>query len=432
MTGEMPRTGKTERAMWIAIAEFSLLIIGFVALLPTAIIMAFVIFVYVLISSSFTGSGLRELTYCRKMRKERINDDEELTIEETIKNEGKRPVFLEVMSELPPELVVSEGSNHYLTYLKGKQAHRIRYKIRSNFLGHFTIRGVSMRTMDLFFASFQEDRKEVENIISVYPVFEELRKFPSSRINVKPLQGSMPSRSPGPGTEFFEIRDYVPGDEFRRINWKASARVGNLLSNEYEWERMADVYIVLDSTRSSKHFSTDYIKMCASIGDYFLRLGNRVGLIAIGKFWTWVRSGSGRKQLIRLVDNLIDERPDEPISFGFQADNTLRVVPQASTVILLSTMRDHRIRELTESLVERRQRMLAVIPTTDANYLKMSQRDPSSVTATKKLVRLERENASMFLKRIGVNAIEWDPRLPLAMTMEAVGRWLGRTPVPMG
>jgi len=76
--------------------------------------------------------------------------------------------------------------------------------------------------------------------------------------------------------------------------------------------------------------------------------------------------------------------------------------------------------------------MLAVIPTTDANYLKMSQRDPSSVTATKKLVRLERENASMFLKRIGVNAIEWDPRLPLAMTMEAVGRWLGRTPVPMG
>jgi uncharacterized protein (DUF58 family) len=431
MTTGTAKTGKTGRAMWVAVAEFSLLIIGFVALLPTAFIIAFVILVYVLVSSSFTGSSLRELTYRRRIRKERINDDEELIIDETIKNEGEKSVFLEVMSALPPELVVSEGSNHYLTYLKGKQAHRIRYKIRSNFLGHFTIKGVYLRTMDFFFAPFQEEKKEVENIVSVYPVFEELRKFPSSRINVKPLQGSIPSRSPGPGTEFFEIRDYIPTDEFRRINWKASARVGNLLSNEYEWERMADVYIVLDSTRSSIHFSTDYIKMCASIGDYFLRLGNRVGLVAIGKFWTWVRSGSGRKQLIRLVDNLIDERPDEPISFDFQVDSTLRVVPQTSAIILLSPMRDHRIRELCQNFVERRQRVLAMIPTTDASYLKTTLRDPAWVTATKKLVRLERENASMFLKRVGVAAIEWDPRLPLAMSMEAVGRWLGRTLIPM-
>ena len=72
-----------------------------------------------------------------------------------------------------------------------------------------------------------------------------------------------------------------------------------------------------------------------------------------------------------------------------------------------------------------------MIPTTDASYLKTTQRDPDWVTATKKLVRLERENASMFLKRVGVVAIEWDPKLPLAMTMEAVGRWMGRTLIPM-
>lgn len=430
MNGEKAKTGKTGRAMWIAIAELFLLIIGFVAFSPTAFIIAFVILLYVLIASSFTTSGLRELTFKRKIPKERINDDEDLTVEETIRNEGEKPVFLEVMSALPAELVVSEGSNHYLTYLKGKQARRIRYKIKSNFLGHLTIKGVSIRTLDFFFTPFQEDSKELEKMVSVYPVFEELRKFPAGRINVKPLQGSMPSRSPGPGTEFFEIRDYIPTDEFRRINWKASARVGNLLSNEYEWERMADVYIILDSTRSSMHFSTAYIKVCASIGDYFLRLGNRVGLVAIGKFWTWVRSGSGRKQLIRLVDNLIDERPDEPISFGFQADNTLRVVPQASTVIFLSPMRDRRIRELVESIVERRQRILAMIPTSDANYLKTSPSDPPWVSATKKLVRLERENASRFLKRMGVTTVEWDPKLPLAMTMEVFGRWLGRVPAP--
>jgi len=431
MTREIAKTGKTGRAMWIAIAEFFLLIVGFLALLPTAFIIAFVVLAYVLISSSFTtSSGVRQIVFKRKIPKERLNDDEELTVEETIRNEGEKPVFLEVMSALPAELVVSEGSNHYVTYLKGKQAHRIRYKIKPNFLGHFTIKRVSIRTLDFFFAPFQEDSKELEKIVSVYPVFEELRKFPAGRINVKPLQGSMPSRSPGPGTEFFEIRDYVPTDEFKRINWKASARVGNLFSNEYEWERMADIYIILDSTRSSMNFSTDYIKVSASIADHFLKLGNRVGLAAIGKFWTWVRSGSGRKQLIRLVDNLIDERPDEPISFSFQVDNTLRSIPKASTVIFLSPMRDHRIRELVERIVERRQRILVILPTADASYLKTGRRDPPWLAAAKGLVRLERENASRFLKSVGVTAVEWDPRLPLAMTMEAFGRWLGRIPIP--
>jgi uncharacterized protein (DUF58 family) len=429
MTEDTAKRGMTEKALWIAVSELVLISLGFLETAPAALLGAFVLLLYALITSSFKTSSLHELLFKQKVSRERINDEEELVIEETIKNKGAKPIFLEVLIELPDEIIVSEGSSHYITYLRGRETRRIRYKVKPSFMGHFTIRGASIRTMDFFLAPLDQGKKDLETTFSVVPELEEFRKFPASRINVKPLQGSIPSKSPGIGTDFFEIRDYSSSDEFRRINWKASARTGALLSNEYEWERMADIYMILDSTSSSASFLKDYIKACASIVNYFLKLGNRVGLLGVGKFWAWVRSGSGRKQLIRIVENLIDQRPGEPSIFNIQLENTLRAMPQASTIIFLSPMRDPRIRELVKTIFERRHRVLTMIPTSGASSLKISRLDPPSVVTAKRLAQLERENAFRFLNRIGVTAIEWDPRLPLTITMEAFERWQGRIPI---
>jgi uncharacterized protein (DUF58 family) len=429
MTKDVAKKVMTDKAMWIAVSELVLISLGFLETLPAALLGAFVILLYVSITTSFKTSALQDLLFKQRVSREKVNYEEELVIEETIRNKGARPIFLEVLTELPDEIVVSEGSNHYVTYLRGRETRRIRYKVKPSFMGHFTVQRASIRSMDFFLAPLDEGKKDLDTTFSVVPVLEEFRKFPAGRINVKPLQGSIPSKSPGVGTDFFEIRDYSPSDEFRRINWKASARAGALLSNEYEWERMADIYMILDSTSSSTYFLKDYIKTCASIANYFLKLGNRVGLLAVGKFWTWVRSGSGRKQLIRVVENLIDQRSGESAMFNIQFENTLRAMPQASTVIFLSPMRDPRIRELVKKIFERRQRVLTMIPTHGANKLRTSGSDSTPVVTAKKIAQLERENAFKFLKRIGVPTIEWDPGLPLAITMEAFERWQGRTPI---
>jgi uncharacterized protein (DUF58 family) len=426
MIEKTAKKGITRKAMWIAVSELLLLIVGFLELLPTAFLAAFVLLVYVSVTSSFTSSSLHQLSLRQKVSRERINEQEELILEETIKNNGTRPVFLEVLTEIPEELAVSEGSNHYITYLRGKETRKIHYKIKPNYVGHYVVQRTAIRTPGFFLSLLDEDQRNLDTVFSVYPIWEELRRFPAGRVNVKPLQGVIPSRSPGTGTEFFEIRDYSPGDELKRINWKASARVGTLLSNEYEREKMADLYIILDSTRSSVHFLKDYIKVCVSIGDYFLRMGNRVGLVAAGKIWTWVKSGGGRRQLVRLVENLIDRRPDDHVMFSIVLEETLRVVPQSSAVIFLSPMRDSGIRALAKSMVERKQKILAIIPTREADYLRTGKSDDPWVTIAKMLARLERENASKFLERIGVDAVEWEPRSRLATTMEAFGRWQGR------
>jgi uncharacterized protein (DUF58 family) len=263
-------------------------------------------------------------------------------------------------------------------------------------------------------------------MFSVYPVLEELKKFPFGRMSVMPQQGVILSKSPGVGTEFFELRDYYPTDEFSRINWKASARSQVLLSNEYEAEKMADIYMILDSTATSMYFLKDYVRAFLSLADFFLRMGNRVGLVIVGKFWTWIRSGSGRRQLVRLAESLLEERPEDPVSSIYPVESTMKWVPRVSTTIILSPMRNEMIKEVVRGIVDRKQKIMVMVPAAAASNLKPEKSDSPWSGVAKKLATFERENATKFLKLLGVPVIEWDPKSPVSETMEALGRWISR------
>src|SRR5260370_10723852 len=83
------------------------------------------------------------------------------------------------------------------------------------------------------------------------------------------------------------MREYVPGDDPKRINWKASARYNELIVNETEAERVTDVMIVLDTdvtflgTTESELFERE-VRAAASLTRLLLRQGNRVGLVLQG------------------------------------------------------------------------------------------------------------------------------------------------------
>lgn len=88
---------------------------------------------------------------------------------------------------------------------------------------------------------------------ATYRVRPRLVKVAAASINIsaRGAAGGTPAGSPGGGTEFYEMREYNWGDDYRAVNWKASARLNRLVVNQNVVERMGAYVLVLDAEASS-------------------------------------------------------------------------------------------------------------------------------------------------------------------------------------
>ncbi len=97
--------------------------------------------------------------------------------------------------------------------------------------------------------------------------------------------GAMPSRGRGVGTQFFEVREYVPGDDFKRIEWKATARLSKLAVKELERESLRSVVMVLalDDDYFMKEVNAyDYVaREVINIVENFLRNNLHVKILIV-------------------------------------------------------------------------------------------------------------------------------------------------------
>jgi uncharacterized protein (DUF58 family) len=93
--------------------------------------------------------------------------------------------------------------------------------------------------------------KKLPRDFKVYPDMRNLSKFRLMARNRR-LQPPGPNRARlrGAGVEFESLREYVDGDDTRKLNWMASARQGKLMVNQYEAEKNQPVFILVDAGRS--------------------------------------------------------------------------------------------------------------------------------------------------------------------------------------
>ena len=119
------------------------------------------------------------------------------------------------------------------------------------------------------------------------------------------------SRLLGRGTEFERIRDYTPDDEYRHIDWKATARRNRPMSRVYEVERSQNVFLVLDAGRMmagrvGKLSKLDYaINAALMLAHVALQGGDRVGLMIVSDTVdAYLPLGKGQAQFKQCVEML--------------------------------------------------------------------------------------------------------------------------------
>ena len=92
-----------------------------------------------------------------------------------------------------------------------------------------------------------------DQTVKVYPSFIQMKKYAFLAIDNKLTQfGLKKIRRIGHTMEFEQIKDYVSGDDVRTINWKATAKRGNLMINQFQDEKSQPVYSIIDASRVMK------------------------------------------------------------------------------------------------------------------------------------------------------------------------------------
>ncbi|MBA4852640.1 DUF58 domain-containing protein [Emticicia sp. BO119] len=243
----------TPRAFFVLGICIALFCIGLVLDLSFTLgkLLLFILFLIVLIESILLYS-ISELISSVRILPNRLSNGDENQIELQIRNNSAIDLSLTIYEDLPDLLQLRIWK--LVILLKKAISQKVIYKIKPTQRGIYTWQNTNI-LCSVSFLRFVARRMIFESITSVscYPSFEQFKKLPINALTNNFSQISTTNiRKIGQSLEFEQIKDYVNGDNYRHINWKASAKQGRLMLNQYQAERSQDIYMVLDMGRSMK------------------------------------------------------------------------------------------------------------------------------------------------------------------------------------
>ncbi|MDI6774588.1 MAG: DUF58 domain-containing protein [Verrucomicrobiota bacterium] len=137
--------------------------------------------------------------------------------------------------------------------------------------------------------------------LRVYPGLAGERKRLAAVFLNRGNYGLRAQRMVGQGREFEKLRDYMPGDSFDDINWKATAKRGRPITKLYQIERTQEIYVLLDSSRlSARSVEIEpvlerYLASALTLGLVAERQGDRFGLVTFdSRVRRFIRAAGGR------------------------------------------------------------------------------------------------------------------------------------------
>ena len=220
--------------------------------------------------------------------------------------------------------------------------------------------------------------------------------------------GEHPARTFGEGIEFFGVREYVPGDRQRSINWPASTRRGRLQVNTFAAERSQDVVLLLDATSDVGIPGTSALDLAlrgaAAAARAYLNARDRVGVITYQ--WggaRWLVPGLGRRQEYRILDSMLAS------DTGWTQGASFRRLPRAALppgalVVVFSPLLDQRFVEALRDMRERGLTMLVV----DVLNAEPPLRRRTADRMARRIWRMEQEAIRFSLRELGVPVVHWD------------------------
>ena len=345
------------------------------------------------------------------------------------------PVRAEVRDEAPPEFQrrdlrllvrVAPGESEEVSYVM-RPVRRGAYRF-----GHV----VAFASVGLGLVLRRFRGGEADEV-AVYPAFHQLRSLDLVlRTERLDALGIRPVRRRGAATSFEHVREYARGDEVRHVNWRATARRGHLMVNQYEDERAQPVVCLLDSARTMQMpfdgltLLDHAINATVMLAGVALAKGDMPGVALFGRHpGAFVMPDRRRGQMEQVLQALYRATPEEGESdLGRMAVEVERRLPRRSALVLFSNVASHAgLARMLPALRRLSARHLVVVVLFDNPLLRtLGETIPTDLEAAYGLAVARRMRAERFLlrtelQRAGLRVLHVPPQ---ALTPSLVGEYL--------
>ncbi len=189
--------------------------------------------------------------FARRNAPERLSNSDENKLGIYVENFYEFGIRAGVIDEIPFQF--QKRDLWFETDLKSRQHKILEYLLKPQKRGEYEFGDIHVYVRSPLGLISRRYTFEQEVTLPVYPSFLQMRKYElmavSNRLNEI---GIKKIRRLGHSMEFEQVKNYVAGDDYRTINWKASARRGEMMVNSYTDEKSQHVYCVIDKSRAMK------------------------------------------------------------------------------------------------------------------------------------------------------------------------------------
>lgn len=241
---------------------------------------------------------------------ERFSNGDQNEVSITVRNNYTFPVWLEMVDELPFQF--QERNFVRYGFLKSKEEHAFNYTLRPLERGEYQFGDTHVFVRSAFSLIRRRFTFDHPQHVKVYPSYMQLRNYELFSFKHKLNEiGVHRKRAIGHSIEFDHIKEYTMGDDVRTLNWKATARRGTLMVNNFTEEKSQQVYCVIDKGRNMKMpfdglTLLDYaINSTLVFSNVALQKGDKAGLVTFTGSQTEILAAANKKvQLNKILDLL--------------------------------------------------------------------------------------------------------------------------------
>lgn len=336
---------------------------------------------------------------------------------------ANRPLTIRLRDEPPPDCRFDR--REFTLRLEPETPAEVHYHLTPLYRGEIRFQDVFMRVWGRLGLAVNSYRLPGRSTVRVYPDLIRMREYELLRHRGLLTQlGFRQIRVKGTGTDFESLREYTTDDEFRRIDWKATARRGKPVVRDYQTERSQNVVLLLDAGRNMlsevegiRKFDT-VLNVSLMLAYVAALMDDKVGAMVFGdEIDKFVVPDRGRRQVSRLVEAMhaCQPRPVEP-DYLYAVTYLAHRWRKRSLIVVFTDLIDpESSRVLLQALRGLSRRHLCVCATVaDPRLRSLSQRYPETVgdlytRAVATQVFTDRLMTVRTLQQMGVQVIDAEP-----------------------